>query len=172
MSEGRYNDGTRNPGCVPPRGRRPPAGSADRRLPGSLRPRRPVAADQRRSSSVTDSFSVGSLARQRAELFHARSDRYPAPPANGSPSVCFYDLPSRELLKELVPRVGFEPTAYRLRSGCSTAELSGLYRLQPVPAYYPIARPEPSGSGGCADTTGGSGESIAGSISGAVPVAV
>ncbi len=26
----------------------------------------------------------------------------------------------------LVPRVGFEPTAYRLRSGCSTTELSGL----------------------------------------------
>ena len=28
-----------------------------------------------------------------------------------------------------MPRVGFEPTAYRLRSGCSTAELSGRYRL-------------------------------------------
>src|SRR5689334_6280124 len=27
--------------------------------------------------------------------------------------------------KRMVPRVGFEPTAYRLRSGCSTAELSG-----------------------------------------------
>src|SRR6266851_9976006 len=26
---------------------------------------------------------------------------------------------------ELVPRVGFELTTYRLRSGCSTAELSG-----------------------------------------------
>lgn len=26
----------------------------------------------------------------------------------------------------MVPRVGFEPTAYRLRSGCSTTELSGL----------------------------------------------
>jgi hypothetical protein len=25
----------------------------------------------------------------------------------------------------LVPRVGFEPTTYRLRSGCSTAELPG-----------------------------------------------
>src|SRR5947207_6103195 len=33
--------------------------------------------------------------------------------------------PPPELLKELVPRVGFEPTAYRLRSGCSTAELPG-----------------------------------------------
>src|SRR6202043_3669604 len=27
--------------------------------------------------------------------------------------------------EEMVPRVGFEPTAYRLRSGCSTAELPG-----------------------------------------------
>src|SRR4051794_9423809 len=78
---------------------------------------------------------------------------------------------SRKLLKKLVPRVGFEPTAYRLRSGCSTAELSGLLQLQPVPAYYPIVRPEPSGSAGSADTTDGSGTSTAGSISGAVPVA-
>jgi hypothetical protein len=31
----------------------------------------------------------------------------------------------RKILIKLVPRVGFEPTAYRLRSGCSTAELSG-----------------------------------------------
>ena len=29
---------------------------------------------------------------------------------------------------KVVPRVGFEPTAYRLRSGCSTAELSGRRR--------------------------------------------
>ena len=28
-------------------------------------------------------------------------------------------------LDEMVPRVGFEPTTYRLRSGCSTAELPG-----------------------------------------------
>src|SRR5437016_2390187 len=28
-------------------------------------------------------------------------------------------------LRNMVPRVGFEPTAYRLRSGCSTAELPG-----------------------------------------------
>ena len=28
-------------------------------------------------------------------------------------------------ISPLVPRVGFEPTTYRLRSGCSTAELSG-----------------------------------------------
>jgi hypothetical protein len=27
--------------------------------------------------------------------------------------------------KGMVPRVGFEPTTYRLRSGCSTAELPG-----------------------------------------------
>jgi hypothetical protein len=32
---------------------------------------------------------------------------------------------SSQALEKLVPRVGFEPTAYRLRSGCSTAELSG-----------------------------------------------
>src|SRR6478609_3518235 len=37
---------------------------------------------------------------------------------------------SRKLLKKLVPRVGFEPTAYRLRSGCSTAELSGQLSRQ------------------------------------------
>src|SRR3954470_22682654 len=73
--------------------------------------------------------------------------------------------------KRLVPRVGFEPTAYRLRSGCSTAELSGLYRLQPVPAYYPIVGPEPSGSAGRAGATRGSGASTAGSISGPGPVA-
>src|SRR5437868_6519890 len=28
-------------------------------------------------------------------------------------------------LDQMVPRVGFEPTTYRLRSGCSTAELPG-----------------------------------------------
>jgi hypothetical protein len=33
------------------------------------------------------------------------------------------------LLKNMVPRVGFELTTYRLRSGCSTAELSGRWRL-------------------------------------------
>jgi hypothetical protein len=32
------------------------------------------------------------------------------------------------LLKYMVPRVGFELTAYRLRSGCSTAELPGPRR--------------------------------------------
>jgi hypothetical protein len=69
-----------------------------------------------------------------------------------------------------VPRVGFEPTAYRLRSGCSTAELSGLYGFQPAPASYPIMRPEPSGSAGLAGAIGGSAVSIAGSIGGAVPV--
>jgi hypothetical protein len=31
----------------------------------------------------------------------------------------------RKSLIFLVPRVGFEPTTYRLRSGCSTAELPG-----------------------------------------------
>lgn len=30
-----------------------------------------------------------------------------------------------EIIFGMVPRVGFEPTAYRLRSGCSTTELSG-----------------------------------------------
>ena len=34
-------------------------------------------------------------------------------------------LLSRFLLDQMVPRVGFEPTTYRLRSGCSTAELPG-----------------------------------------------
>src|SRR6185437_12274989 len=32
---------------------------------------------------------------------------------------------SSDVAAKVVPRVGFEPTAYRLRSGCSTAELSG-----------------------------------------------
>ena len=45
------------------------------------------------------------------------------------PQVRLDPGPSRlfqsEKLKKLVPRVGFEPTAYRLRSGCSTAELPG-----------------------------------------------
>src|SRR6266446_6482393 len=34
--------------------------------------------------------------------------------------------------KGVVPRVGFEPTAYRLRSGCSTAELSGRRDRQAI----------------------------------------
>jgi hypothetical protein len=31
----------------------------------------------------------------------------------------------RFYMDQMVPRVGFEPTTYRLRSGCSTAELPG-----------------------------------------------
>ncbi len=38
--------------------------------------------------------------------------------SSGSPS-------DAGLSDQMVPRVGFEPTTYRLRSGCSTAELSG-----------------------------------------------
>jgi hypothetical protein len=64
----------------------------------------------------------------------------------------------------MVPRVGFEPTAYRLRSGCSTAELSGQWprflgetshrrkprrRLRPslrrhVPGQYPVSLDPPA----------------------------
>ena len=42
---------------------------------------------------------------------------------------------SANLLKGLVPRVGFELTAYRLRSGCSTAELPG-----PQPSTHSVFR--------------------------------
>src|SRR4051794_40755050 len=83
--------------------------------------------------------TVARCTRQRYPICYPRSGEISAAP--------------HKLLKRLVPRVGFEPTAYRLRSGCSTAELSGLLQLQPVPAYYPIVRPEPSGSAGSADTT-------------------
>src|SRR5260370_32154750 len=40
---------------------------------------------------------------------------------------CFIQRPPSDALSldQLVPRVGFEPTTYRLRSGCSTAELPG-----------------------------------------------
>jgi hypothetical protein len=59
-----------------------------------------------------------------------------SPPRQGPPVLCYpQDVtpsPSVQVyycllkpLKSLVPRVGFELTAYRLRSGCSTAELPG-----------------------------------------------
>ena len=58
----------------------------------------------------------------------------------------------------LVPRVGFEPTAYRLRSGCSTTELSGLAlgigrvpiatEIGPVQVLSASADPPGTGGGG------------------------
>src|SRR5258707_2322817 len=52
-------------------------------------------------------------------------------------------------LKNMVPRVGFEPTTYRLRSGCSTAELPGqrpvgdrgAYRDELLAANPAVAKP-------------------------------
>src|SRR5260370_28015960 len=44
---------------------------------------------------------------------------------DASPTARLRSASCPKLLKRLVPRVGFELTTYRLRSGCSTAELSG-----------------------------------------------
>src|SRR3954454_17535156 len=51
--------------------------------------------------------------------------------------------------RELVPRVGFEPTAYRLRSGCSTAELSGQYRSSLADLIIVLLRPSQAGRDFC-----------------------
>src|SRR3954465_7330985 len=72
--------------------------------------------------------------------------------------------------RELVPRVGFEPTAYRLRSGCSTAELSG-HTAPATGFYYRIVPPEPSRSGAFAALTSISGPSVSGSMIGNTEIA-
>ena len=49
-------------------------------------------------------------------------------------------------LDEMVPRVGFEPTTYRLRSGCSTAELPGRHDREQPPAHRGVLASNPAGA--------------------------
>ena len=50
----------------------------------------------------------------------------------------------------VVPRVGFEPTAYRLRSGCSTAELPGRAERMVLALSSVEAKP----AGGATESSG------------------
>src|SRR3984893_8320671 len=64
---------------------------------------------------------------------------------------CFIQRPPSDAhsVDQMVPRVGFEPTTYRLRSGCSTAELPGqrpvgdrgAYRDEVLASHPIIAKP-------------------------------
>ena len=82
--------------------------------------------------------------RTRHQQWGRRSTRSPSSP----------DLPAR-WPEEVVPRVGFEPTAYRLRSGCSTAELSGPHRARLRQRRF--RRPADPLGGGAAGRTLGQG---------------